>query len=512
MPVYQVGCERAVHFYAMQYVEGQTLAQVTEELRRAASGRDIGRSDSSYGDAADCEGSVSRVVRDLTSGRLPPSPGETPGAPEPGLASSETERQPQAAVSTEGSASRPDFFRSIADLGIQAAEALDYAHQMGVVHRDVKPSNLMLDANGHLWIADFGLAMTQTDVNLTMSGDLLGTLRYMSPEQVQAERGVLDHRTDVYSLGLTLYELLTLRPGFPSSDRQKLMRLIIEEDPRAPRQLNAAIARDLETIILKAIAKEPRARYATAGELSEDLRRFLADKPIEARRPSPLERMAKWSRRHRSIVYSVAVILAMTTVALSVSTTLIARAYRAEMDERTRADANAQLACDAADGSLDRLELVIEQLAQRDAHTEVGDLVDHAIELHNELPVEGRSSPRRLSRLASMHYQHGWGSIRAGDYETADRALCKAIGIYEQLAVEGPGRHDLLLARCYYYLGNVRSEMQQTVAAKRAIDRMRVVSRLGQNGSVPLELTPQDMQLIRDKRDDPAIQPEEELQ
>ena len=142
---------------------------------------------------------------------------------------------------------------------------------MGIVHRDIKPSNLIVDADGQIWITDFGLAMTQTSGNLTMTGDVLGTLRYMSPEQVQAQHGVLDHHTDVYSLGVTLYELLTLRHAFGSHDRQTLMRQVSEEDPPAPRQHNDAIPKDLETIVLKAMAKDPGSRYGNAEALADDL-------------------------------------------------------------------------------------------------------------------------------------------------------------------------------------------------------------------------------------------------
>jgi tetratricopeptide (TPR) repeat protein len=211
----------------------------------------------------------------------------------------------------------------VATLGIQAAEALEHAHDMGVVHRDIKPSNLMVDARGHLWITDFGLAMTQTDTNLTMTGDLLGTLRYMSPEQVQAKHGVLDHRSDVYSLGVTLYELLTLQPAVTSNDRHEVIHQIAEEDSRRPRQLNRTIPVDLETIVLKAMAKEPQARYATAQELADDLGRFLEDKTIVAKRPTPLQQAAKWSRRHKTVVTSMAVLLVMGVAALATSTALI---------------------------------------------------------------------------------------------------------------------------------------------------------------------------------------------
>jgi serine/threonine protein kinase len=181
----------------------------------------------------------------------------------------------------------------VAELGVQAAEALDHAHGLGVIHRDIKPANLMLDAASRLWISDFGLARLQDDAGLTMTGDLLSTLRYMSPEQALARRGYLDHRTDIYSLGATLYELLTLQPAIDGQDRQEVLRKIAQDEPVPPRRHNPAIPRELETILLKAMNKEPGDRYATAQELADDLRRFLEDKPIRARRPTLWERAVK---------------------------------------------------------------------------------------------------------------------------------------------------------------------------------------------------------------------------
>jgi serine/threonine protein kinase len=175
------------------------------------------------------------------------------------------------------------YFRRVAELGIQAARALDHAHALGIVHRDVKPANLLVDGSGKLWVTDFGLAHIQSDARLTMTGDLVGTLRYMSPEQALAKRIVVDHRTDVYSLGATLYELLTLEPAFSGSDRQELLRQIAFEEPKAPRRINKAIPAELETIVQKAMEKNPADRYATAKELADDLRRFLVDEPIRAR-------------------------------------------------------------------------------------------------------------------------------------------------------------------------------------------------------------------------------------
>src|SRR5262249_39760930 len=179
-------------------------------------------------------------------------------------------------------------------LGVQAALALEHAHQLGVIHRDIKPANLLVDGRGHLWVTDFGLAHVLGDPKLTLTGDLVGTLRYMSPEQALAQRVIVDHRTDVYSLGATLYELLTLEPPFRGTDRQERLRQSAAEDPEPPRRLDPAIPADLETVVLKALAKEPEGRYTTAQELADDLHRFLEDRPIRARKPNLPQRAAKW--------------------------------------------------------------------------------------------------------------------------------------------------------------------------------------------------------------------------
>jgi WD40 repeat protein len=201
---------------------------------------------------------------------------------------------------------------------VQAAEALEHAHQMGVIHRDIKPGNLLVDGHRHLWVTDFGLAHCQSHPGLTMSGELLGTLRYMSPEQALAQRVELDHRTDIYSLGVTLYELLALEPAFTGRDRQELLRQIAFEEPRPPRQLNRALPWELETIVLKAIAKSPAERYGTARELGDDLRRFLEDKPIQARRPTLVQRLRKWGRRHPAVVWAAGIVLLLVLASLAI--------------------------------------------------------------------------------------------------------------------------------------------------------------------------------------------------
>jgi len=347
VPVYGVGYERGVHYYAMQLIDGYTLAAVIADLRRLA-----------HGTQEESESPSEPLAGDLLSGKwlaeaaggeqqptgpYPPLEGgewsaerRAPGAlPASGSnprisnghkpvdhAASDTVRPVEAALSTENSTKNPAFFRSATQLGIQAARALEHSHNLGVVHRDIKPTNLLVDGRGNLWITDFGLAHVHNDSKLTLTGDILGTLRYMSPEQALAQRVDVDQRTDLYSLGATLYELLTLEPAFTGSDRRELLRQIAFEEPRRPRQLNKSIPLELETIVLKALEKNPAERYATAKEMADDLERFLKDEPIRAKRPSLVLRMRKWSRRHRSVVAS-ALIATVAVVAVAIGALLI---------------------------------------------------------------------------------------------------------------------------------------------------------------------------------------------
>jgi serine/threonine protein kinase len=180
-----------------------------------------------------------------------------------------------AEASTQGtgamrSGASPEYYRAIARLGVQAAEALQHAHENGIVHRDIKPGNLLLDTTGKLWLTDFGLARLEADAGVTMTGDIVGTLRYMSPEQVLAKRVIVDHRADIYSLGTTLYELLTLQPAFDAEDRAELLRKIAFEEPRPLRQIDPGIPRELETVVQCALSKNPDERYDSAAALAAD--------------------------------------------------------------------------------------------------------------------------------------------------------------------------------------------------------------------------------------------------
>ena len=200
------------------------------------------------------------------------------------------------AAASRGTRSRPTG-RAWRSIGVQVADALEYAHKQGIQHRDIKPSNLLLDTQGTVWVTDFGLAKADDQQNLTHTGDILGTLRYMPPE---AFEGKTDARSDVYSLGLTLYEMLAFRPAFDEKERNRLIKQVTQEEPARLGKLNRHVPRDLETIVHKAIDRDPKQRYGSAGALAEDLQRFIEDEPIKARRVSRTERLWRWCRRHPS--------------------------------------------------------------------------------------------------------------------------------------------------------------------------------------------------------------------
>jgi len=322
VPVFAVGEAEGLHYYAMQFIHGQGLDAVLTEVRAMRRPEPIPPPEASALAAA--------VARSLHVGDFASGATEAEAVP---LV------PPAHPASKSDLSGRPDviYYREVARLGAQAAEALAYAHGQGVLHRDIKPANLLLDTQGTLWITDFGLAKADDSDDLTHTGDVVGTLRYMAPERL---RGRADPRSDVYALGATLYELLALRPAFPYSDRLELMERIAREDPPSPRREEPRIPRDLETIVRKAMARDPADRYRSAAELAEDLHRFRSDRPIRARRASPAEELWRWARRNRlvaGLAASVVTLLVLFTVGTALAALRMGRARdQAMLAERER--------------------------------------------------------------------------------------------------------------------------------------------------------------------------------
>ncbi|MHC5112378.1 MAG: serine/threonine-protein kinase, partial [Planctomycetota bacterium] len=232
-------------------------------------------------------------------------------------------------------APKPDsYYRQVARWVADAADALHYAHGQRIIHRDVKPSNLLLSVDGRVMVADFGLAKNTDEKTMTRTGVMLGTVMYLSPEQAQSDKMRVDHRSDIYSLGATLFELICHRPVFLGNDEKQVLAAIINQEPVRPRRVVSAIPSELETICLKCLEKSPDARYETAEDMAADLRRFIGDLPIVAKRPSLFTRGVKYVRRHKAAVIALTAVLLL--VAASFGIAYISR-------ERELADINSLL-------------------------------------------------------------------------------------------------------------------------------------------------------------------------
>lgn len=394
VPVFGVGECAGMHYYAMQYIAGQSLHEVLAALRSGTCGQarehetDLPESTDATNDAAIVAGQQL-----LNGGR-------------PGKA----------------------FYCAAARIGLQAAEALAYAHHEGLLHRDIKPSNLLLDASGNVWVTDFGLAKIEGIDGLTETGDFFGTLRYMAPERLE---GALDRRSDVYSLGATLYELLTRQIFFETKSHAQLVDHILHEAPPAPSRFDRSMPRDLETIVLKAIAKEPAARYRTAEEMAEDLRRFLADKPILARRPAASEQFVRWCRRNpivASLAGTVGALLIGAVVLLSWSNARI----------RSEAAAREQALASARDS--------VHQLLTRVASEKLSDmplghplrvaLLEDAIKAYEGLIAMGDTDVEVRQQMADVLHIVAGLQRELGHYGDAAASLERSATLYQTLANE----------------------------------------------------------------------------
>jgi tetratricopeptide (TPR) repeat protein len=495
VPVYGVGCERGIHYYAMKFIDGQSLAALIHAQRQISEPRPSG------------------------SGGSPPLPD--------GRGSDST--SPVAAFSTQRPARDAAAFRQIAEWGIQAAEALEHAHGIGIVHRDIKPANLLIDGQGALWVTDFGLARTAADAGLTMSGDVLGTLRYMSPEQALARHGLVDHHTDIYSLGLTLYELLTGTPAIRGRDREEILNAITLDQPRAPQALDAAIPRDLATIVLKAMEKDPAERYASARELAEDLRRFMMHEPIRAKPPSALQRARKWAQRHKATVAAAACVLGVAMVGLAVVAYVLwqkeaeTRAALKQVEEQRSAalanEAKANSLRGQAELDLDRalnvvggmlLELDRKEFSEmpgiESARKELGAYILRQYQIFLD---EQSSDAEIRNRTAGIYVSISELYSMQGEHRKAWGTLIKAVALSEALTRDFPAdaRYWHQLAFNRMYLAGCQEgqgeKLQAAEAYRKGVDAFEAAARLAPDdarmlNNLACNLALSDVPTIRD--------------
>jgi serine/threonine protein kinase len=437
VPVFAVGSEHGVHYYAMQYIEGQNLAVVIAQMR--------------HDDAPAQGGPLDATIGYGSASHAPPAP--------------------RVGLSTERSIKNWHYVRTGANLAAQVAEALAHAHRHGVVHRDIKPANILVDTLGNPWVTDFGLARLQNEGGLTFSGDLLGTIRYMSPEQAAGGGAVVDHRTDVYSLGATLYELLTLQPAFDGEDRQMILRQILQDEPLAPRCLNESIPVDLEIVVQKAMAKNIDERYASAQEFADDLRRFLSDRPIQARRPSLSQRFLKWARRHIAVVSAGAAAAGVILIALAVSTVLVWRsknaaqnAYANEVAQRVRAEKNLELALQALDEVYLRFaerRFPGDPLLERSD----GEVLRKALSFYQQFAAENRDSPQIRWETVRAYRRVGEINQWLARPKQAEDYLRQAVAMGEKLSNAGPAE-SRVLAESLSSLGILLQETNRLAEAE----------------------------------------------
>lgn len=449
VPIHYVGIERGVHFFAMQLIEGETLAEILRQIR-THHGSEPARPDLD----ANCDTSHPKEEHDST---------------QPG-----NDTLPIAQLSTQWSHGDKSYFRSVAELGVQAARAIDHAHAQGVLHRDIKPGNLMVDHQGKLWVTDFGLARIDSGgVSLTASGDIVGTLRYMSPEQALGQRGIVDQRSDIYSLGATLYEALTLEPAITGSDRGELLQHIASQQPPAIRRLVPATPLELQTIVHKAMEKNPEHRYASAREMGDDLQRFLDDRPIIATPPRLREKLSKWARRHPGPIATAALILLLLAVGLSVSTFMVSRereradaALISEREQRQRADANLKLARETIH---DAFMQAAKELQDEPQMTErQREFFEKVVAFYEDLPKVETGDPQIRVEAAIAFERLARALATLGDFPQASTNFSHAILLYRDLVDEKLEDTDVFgaLVNTLIAAGDIEKDLSQLTRAK----------------------------------------------
>ena len=391
------------------------------------------------------------------------------------------------------------YWQSVARIGLQAADALNYAHSLKTLHRDIKPANLLLDTQGTVWLADFGLAKAAQSEDVSLSKDLVGTLRYMAPEQFC---GKSDHRSDIYSLGLTLYELLALRPAYAETDHSRLMQRIAEGPPPAPGSTSGEIPRDLETIILKAISHDVNQRYQSAVAMADDLRCFLEDRPISARRVGAAERLARWCRRNQvlaSLTGATLFLLVLVAATASIGYIHTKNALQGEARERTKAEANANLAREALDRMFERfspsrIRIVPESSVDADLaipsspvlSKEAAALLEEMLPFYDRLAQQTGNDYKLRAGTAEANRRVAAIRQRLGQFDEAVKAYGRAISLFEELSPSTNLAFKVEVAQIKNELGRLYTSRRQFNEARAAhLGALTLLQTGGSKSSAP---------------------------
>lgn len=556
VPVLGVGEHDGYHFIVMQYIRGVGLDEIIPHLAELGSNsKSAPNTGQDAGEPERRESQISSVARAIFRGEftVPATPAESsivsPVAvsldgplPESGsigfdlgplmesthrsqqLATrsfikheedlaDDTSDEPEAATESATEVSDPPlhvapatrmnarYWRSVARIGAQVASALRYAHEHGTLHRDIKPANLLIDQQGLVWVADFGLAKAIEQDDVSRTGDIVGTLRYMAPEQLL---GNAEPRSDVFGLGLTLYELLTLQPAYDEADRKKcLVQHSVAAEPRRPRRIVPNVPRDLETIVLKAMAQEPERRYTNAAELVEDLERFLEDRPILARRATPLEHLWRWCRRNPAIAALSGIAASLLILVAIVSTTGYVRTVAAnqaideslarETRQRLKAEATSELAWNALDRIFARFapQSVVspepmtlqtsdgEELAVASPvvlSDQAAALLEELLKFYDLLAAQGDNTVGFRRRIADANRRVGAIQQRLGRDEQAEAAYRRAIEIYTGISSPSDDPQiRVAIAALHNQLGNI---FARSLRRSEAVDEFTMARRL----------------------------------
>lgn len=378
-----------------------------------------------------------------------------------------------------------EYWLRVAETAGDAADALQYAHEQGILHRDIKPANLLLDDDGGLWVADFGLAQILEERDVSRTQDLAGTLRYMAPERFE---GKCDVRSDVYGLGATLYEMLTLRPAFQTSERPEMIREITEAGPAPPEKQRPGVPRDLATICMKAMALAPVDRYQTARELEEDLRRFATDRPIAARRATWLEKSWRWCRRNRAIAALASLALLLLAVTSIVSTAAYYRtrdALRSIEQEQQRTRNALALSFDALDGLYSRFapdDMFLASLPTVDSgdmsgvagtdrpvlSEQAGVMLENLLKIYDQFAEQVGAEDEVLRRKLISSRRLGAIQTRLGQFERAETTFLTALQRWPE---SNSSEMRIEKARLYNSLGGLYDYQQRRGDARLAFEQ-----------------------------------------